>query len=85
MWEYLFVEADWHGKGFLKSRGSWRVRWINDVEQPGWQEGKLFNHYLNELGAEGWEIVAYSFAPEYDANGARVRNNRRPPNLQSEI
>jgi len=48
-WEYMAVR-------FRDYRG-WRPRSVDDRELDGWKEGPLIREYLNELGAEGWEMV----------------------------
>lgn len=48
-WEYMSVR-------FRDYRG-WRPRSVNDDELPGWKEGPEILEYLNQLGAEGWEMV----------------------------
>jgi hypothetical protein len=35
-----------------------RVWYVDDHEQPDWQKGPRIVEYLNQLGAEGWELVS---------------------------
>lgn len=48
-WEYLFLEVE----------GAWnpRVRYQNHQEVPNWRQGPPLYEYVNQLGAEGWELV----------------------------
>ena len=74
-WEYLFIEADWAGKGFMRISGVLKVRWINHEEREGWKTGVGFHDYLNELGEDGWDMVTFSCAPEFDGAGVRTNSN----------
>ncbi len=51
-WEYLeVVYRDYRG---------WRARIVNGVEQGDWKASPTLIEHLNQLGAEGWELVAMS-------------------------
>jgi hypothetical protein len=39
-------------------QGGTRVRYVDDHEQPDWQKGQRVVDYLNQLAAEGWELVS---------------------------
>ncbi len=51
-WEYLHIIMDVGAKGRVVARSA------NWEELPDWRKGKLFSEYLNDLGAQGWELVA---------------------------
>ena len=74
-WQYLFIEADWSGKGFMRLSGVLKVRWINHEEQANWKTGIGFHDYVNQLGEEGWDMVGFSFTPEFDSGGNRTSSN----------
>ena len=46
-WEYLEVR-----------RGGNHARSINGQDLPNWKKGPLFWDFVNELGAEGWDLAA---------------------------
>lgn len=46
-WEYLEVESAYN-----------RVLAINGKEVKDWQEGTRMIDYLNQVGDEGWELIA---------------------------
>lgn len=48
-WEYLFIEVE----------GAWnpKVRYINHQELHDWRHGPPLYEYVNQLGAEGWELI----------------------------
>ena len=46
-WEYLEVR-----------RSGSRPRSVNGRTLPGWKKGPLFWDFVNELGAEGWDLAA---------------------------
>ncbi len=51
-WEYMHVVMDVGAKGRLVARSA------NWQELPDWKKGPLFSDYMNELGGQGWELVA---------------------------
>ncbi len=51
-WEYLHVVMDIGSSGRVVARST------NWQEQPNWKKGPLFSDYLNQLGNQGWELVA---------------------------
>ncbi len=60
-WEYLFVTADKGDKDMT------RPRWVNGQELPSWKKGPTFTEFANQMGEQGWELVA---APYTEASGA---------------
>jgi hypothetical protein len=53
-WEYLTITAG-------RANGKIRVSHINGELQPDFQQGEDVYVYLNELGEQGWELVAAPF------------------------
>jgi len=53
-WEYVFVVPDYGKVG-------WLPRYVNGEELPDWKNGKSFYTYANELGKQGWELIATSY------------------------
>ncbi len=53
-WEYLIVTAD-------LERNYWRPRYVNSRELPDWRRGPTLDEFANELGEQGWELVAAPF------------------------
>jgi hypothetical protein len=51
-WEYLVVS-------FQEYKG-WRPRFRNGEKIMAWEEQPLLHDYLNQLGAEGWEMAGAS-------------------------
>jgi len=48
-WEYMeIVFRDYRG---------WRPRFINGAELSDWRNEAVIHQYLDQLGAEGWEMV----------------------------
>lgn len=50
-WEYLIVVPQLAGETV-------RPRFVNGKELEDWEEGPSLAGYLNEQGAEGWELVS---------------------------
>ena len=71
-WEYLKVETDYDNH--LD-----RVHRVNDAELADWKKGPAVSAYVNQLGAEGWEIVSgTSFAVAMAVVPSRVLWFKRP-------
>lgn len=51
-WEYWVVS-------FQDYKG-WRPRYINGNEVKNWMNGPLIHEYIEQMGDEGWELVAAS-------------------------
>ena len=51
-WEYVIVEV--HTDGAPKGR------YWNGSELPNWKKGPHIGVFLNQLGAEGWELVSWT-------------------------
>ena len=49
-WEYLVVS-------FHKQNG-WRARFVNGRELKEWTQGPQLHAVLDQLGADGWELVS---------------------------
>jgi hypothetical protein len=41
----------------FRDYGGYRPRYVNGEELDGWKNGPLLHEYLNQLGAEGWELA----------------------------
>lgn len=51
-WEYALVSCqDYKG---------WRPRYINGHELSDWTNGPLIHEYIEQMGADGWELAAAS-------------------------
>ena len=50
-WEYLFIGADY-------DEGVVRPIYVNDQPLPDWKKGPTLSVYVNQLGEQGWELVA---------------------------
>ncbi len=57
-------------------QGWTRVRYVDGHEQPDWQTGPRMVDYLNQLGAEGWDLV--SVCAHGGPWNARLYTLRRP-------
>jgi hypothetical protein len=55
-WEYLVAIAE------AISQAQARVRWINAQELQNWQQGPPLAEFLNQQGAQGWELVSAQLA-----------------------
>jgi len=51
-WEYMEI--------VFRDYGGYRPRFINGEEQSGWKQAPVIHEYLNQLGDQGWELVAVS-------------------------
>ncbi len=55
-WEYLFLElAD--ASGYFGPR-QWKAKYVNGQQLAFWKDGPSIHEYCNQLGKQGWEIVA---------------------------
>ena len=52
VWEYREV--------VFRDYGGYRPRFINGEEQVNWKQAPVIHEYLNQLGEQGWELVAVS-------------------------
>lgn len=59
-WEYQEV--------IFRNYGGFRPRYVNGEELAGWKDGPIIHEYLNQLGADGWELA-----------GVGSQNNREMP------
>ncbi len=63
---------------FQNYRG-WRPRYVDGVEAAEWMAGPLLQDYLNEMGAQGWEVAgAASGHPLYGSADAYQVIFKRP-------
>jgi hypothetical protein len=60
-WEYLFLKATW--------RSGWKIEHVNGDPIDDWDEGPSMYAYINELGAEGWEMVNMQYFTTFDQEG----------------
>lgn len=60
IWEYQEL--------IFRDYGGFRPRYVNGEELAGWKDGPIIHEYLNQLGADGWELA-----------GVGSRNNREMP------
>lgn len=51
-WEYLVVS--------LQNYRGWRPRFINGQEIRNWAQAPVIHEYVDQLGEDGWELVAAS-------------------------
>lgn len=51
-WEYLVVS--------LQDHRGWRPRFINGQEVRNWTQAPLIHAYVDQLGEDGWDLVAAS-------------------------
>lgn len=51
-WEYLVVS--------LQNYRGWRPRFINGQEIRNWAHAPVIHEYVDQLGEDGWELVAAS-------------------------
>ena len=49
-WEYLVVS--------FHAQNGWRARFINGRELKEWMQGPQLHAVLDQLGADGWELVS---------------------------
>lgn len=68
-WEYMEV--------VFRDYGSYRPRCVNGEEQAGWKDAPAIQEYLNQVGEEGWELVAMGgrHGEEMPAYFKRVRSD----------
>lgn len=55
-WEYMWVIGEAIEAGF--GRAVYKVKSINGEELPNWKKGPAMHEHFNQLGSEGWELVA---------------------------
>ena len=58
-WEYRTVYALPHAVSWIKSEG-WRVRGINEQEQPDWKKSEVYPslaELCNQMGQQNWELM----------------------------
>jgi hypothetical protein len=48
-WEYLVVS--------FHDQNGWRARFVNGHELENWTQGPQLHHVLDQLGADGWELI----------------------------
>jgi hypothetical protein len=51
-WEYQAVSFQYYN--------GWRLRYINGDEVENWMESPLIHEYINQVGEQGWEMIAAS-------------------------
>ncbi len=61
-WEYLFVDASMYPFG-----NKLISLYVNGEEKRDWKQGFL-HLFINELGDDGWELVALRHDSKYDQN-----------------
>lgn len=61
-WEYLFVDANMYPFG-----NKLISLYVNGEEKRDWKQGFL-HLFINELGDDGWELVALRHDSKYDQN-----------------
>lgn len=61
-WEYLFVDANMYPFG-----NKLISIYVNGEERRDWKQGML-HLFVNELGEQGWELVALRHDSKYDQN-----------------
>ena len=61
--EHQILIVEKYGKGIFGSvlprEASWKVHYVNGRQLPNWDDVLLYN-YLDQKGAEGWELVSMS-------------------------
>ncbi len=62
---------------FRDFRG-WRPRVINGREQGSWQDAPLLHDYLEQVGAEGWELVNITAGQRFQKEAYFKRVKRTP-------
>ena len=73
-WEYLYVWANVDGEDY-------RPQEVNGQELPNWERGPSISEYMNQVGAEGWEMVGYS-AAGYPMTGVSLHQVFKRPQTQ---
>ncbi len=58
-WEYLSVTLSYTGRQ-VEGQAEFLPRWVNGQELENWQHIPHYTTFLNQLGEEGWELVAIS-------------------------
>ena len=60
-WEYKFLIASWHD--------GWKIEMVNGETLTDWEYGLSMYDYLNQLGAQGWEIVSMQYFTSFNQEG----------------
>jgi len=82
-WEYLLVDANMYPFG-----NKLISLYVNGEEKQDWKQGVL-HLFVNELGEEGWELVALRHDSKYDQNSLIfkrpkiVKRTRKTPDSDS--
>jgi hypothetical protein len=50
----------------FRDYGGYRARYVNGEEQSGWKKAPIIHEYLNQLGAQGWELVGVGSRENYE-------------------
>ena len=61
-WEYLFVDANMYPFG-----NKLISLYVNSEEKQDWKQ-RFLHLFVNELGEDGWELVALRHDSKYDQN-----------------
>jgi hypothetical protein len=68
-WEYLFVDALGDGKVL-------RPFCMNGQELRDWKKGANLYDFVNQLGEQGWELIAAPYTPAIFAGTSSATNTR---------
>ncbi|NJL92918.1 MAG: hypothetical protein HC915_03950 [Anaerolineae bacterium] len=53
-WEYYYITFE------QSSDGVWRVKHLNGVWQPNWEQGLTFNEAVDRLSRAGWKLARFA-------------------------